>query len=76
LATFRRYLRRFVANPLAGAVLVAAVIDHARPRADWQVSLLSKGAIEVATVSVTVGRLPGGPFCFVTAKADVGRGSR
>ncbi len=41
------------------------------PRTDWQVALLSKGTVEVATGSFTVARLNSPSLCFVTGKANL-----
>ncbi len=43
------------------------------PRVEWQVAVLSKGRIEVASAAFTVGTLPGssGRGCLVSAKAEV-----
>ena len=37
----------------------------------WQIAILSKGSIQVATASLSAKRMKGSPLCFVTAKADV-----
>jgi RNA polymerase sigma factor (sigma-70 family) len=51
--------------------MAVAVGRTSGPRVDWQVALLSKGAVEVAAASFTAAELSGSFGCFVTGKAQV-----
>jgi hypothetical protein len=51
--------------------MAVAVGRTSGPRVDWQVALLSKGAVEVATASFTAAKLSGSFGCFVTGKPQV-----